>query len=141
MTIALRGLATGLVTGAIALGLSACGETASTGSFKGEDRNVAQTISNFQSDATSTNKHKLCANDLASAIATRLKSAGGCEAAVTEQLKQLDSFGLTIQSIAVSGNSATARVKSTWSGKSRITTLSLVKQGARWKISGLPSTQ
>ncbi len=135
----LRGLSAGFAAAAIALGLTACGETASTGSFKGESHNVAQTISDFQSDAMSANKQKLCANDLASTITTRLKAAGGCEAAVKQQLTQLDSFGLTIESIAVNGATATARVKSTWSGKSRITTLSLVKEGSRWKISGLPA--
>lgn len=135
----LRGLSAGFAAAAIALGLTACGETASTGSFKGESHNVAQTISDFQSDAMSANKQKLCTNDLASTITTRLKAAGGCEAAVKQQLTQLDSFGLTIESIAVSGATASARVKSTWSGKSRITTLSLVKEGSRWKISALPA--
>lgn len=113
-----------------------CGETASTSSFKGESRNVAQTIANFQSDSTSANKQKLCANDLAGTITTRLKAAGGCESNVSEQLREIDSFGLTIESIAVSGTTATARVKSTWSGKTHVTTLSLVKEGSHWKISG-----
>ncbi len=116
--------------------LAGCGETASTSSFKGESRNVAQTISDFQSDAMSGNKQKLCANDLASMITARLKSSAECEALVKEQLTDLDSFGLTIESIAVTGASAKARVKSTWSGKSKITTISLVKEGSRWKVAG-----
>jgi hypothetical protein len=46
---------------------------------------------------------------------------------------------MTIESIAVNGAGATARVKSTYSGKSRITTLTLVKEGSRCKISGVKS--
>jgi Putative lumazine-binding len=136
MTIASRTTLAALALAAAIPALSGCGETASTGAFKGESHSVAQTISDFQSDAMSSNKQKLCANDLAHAITARFKGSAGCEAAVKQQLTELDSFGLTIESISVNGSSAKARVKSTWSGKSRITTLSLVREGSRWKIAG-----
>ncbi|HEY2632785.1 MAG TPA: nuclear transport factor 2 family protein [Solirubrobacteraceae bacterium] len=64
----------------------------------------------------------------------RLESAGGCQAVLKKQLVQLDSTNLTIESVSVNGATATAKVKSTYSGKSRITTVSLVKEGSRWKI-------
>ncbi|MFZ1154832.1 MAG: nuclear transport factor 2 family protein [Solirubrobacteraceae bacterium] len=124
---------------ALAVGLAACGETASTGNFKGESHNVAQTVSDFQSDATAGNQTKLCQNDLASTLTTRLQSAGGCQAVLKEQLHEIDALNMTIESIAVNGASATAHVKSTYSGKSRITTLTLVKEGSRWKVSGAKS--
>jgi hypothetical protein len=122
---------------ACALALVACGETVSTGKFRGESRKVAETVANFQKDATAGDEKKLCANDLASTVTERLRStAGGCQAAVSEQLKQVDALNLEVTSIGVTGTTAQARVKSTWSGKSRVSTLSLVKQGGRWKISG-----
>lgn len=122
---------------ACALALGACGETVSTGKFSGESRRVAETVANFQKDATAGDEKKLCANDLASIVTTRLHStAGGCQAAVSEQLKQVDALNLEVASISVAGATAQARVKSTWSGKSRVSTLSLVKEGGRWKISG-----
>jgi hypothetical protein len=130
-------IAGGLCALVLIAGLLACGETASTSGFKGESHNVAQTVSNFQSDASANNQKKLCENDLAATLTARLRSAGGCETVLAEQLKEIDALGLTIESIAVKGTSALARVKSTYSGKNAITTLTLVKEGSHWKISGL----
>ncbi|HTA14971.1 MAG TPA: hypothetical protein VK781_08955 [Solirubrobacteraceae bacterium] len=135
----LRQLTVGLCALALPIGLAACGETASTGNFKGESHNVAQTVSNFQSDATAGNQKKLCQNDLASTITARLQSSGGCQATLKEQLHEIDALNLTIESISVNGTGAIAHVKSTYSGKSRITTLTLVKEGSHWKISGVKS--
>ena len=132
-----RQLVVALCALAFAVGLGACGETTSTSRFTGESHNVAQTISDFQSDATTREQKKLCQNDLAVAVTTRLRSAGGCQAALKSQLLQLDALNLTIESIAVKGATASARVKSTYSGKNRITTLELVREGSRWKISGV----
>jgi copper chaperone CopZ len=86
---------------------------------------------------TGREQKKLCRNDLAAVVGARLQSAGGCEAVVKKQLPQLDSLNLTIESISVNGATATAKVKSTYSGKNRITTVALVKEGPRWKISGV----
>jgi hypothetical protein len=122
---------------ALATGISACGETASTSGFKGESHNVAQTVSDLQADATAGDQKKLCENDLAVTLTARLRSAGGCKTVLKDQLHEIDALNMTIESIAVNGAGATASVKSTYSGKSRVRTLILVKEGSRWKISGV----
>jgi hypothetical protein len=120
------------------LGLTACGGTVSTSNFSGASRNVAQAISDLQSDATAANERKLCTNDLSSAVQTRLNAAGGdCQKAIKRQLGEIDNFEVTVQSIAVNGNTATARVKSIYAGKSRIGAILLVREAGRWKISSL----
>lgn len=122
---------------ALAVAVGACGETASTGGFKGESHNVAQTISNFQSDVTAREQKKLCERDLAAAVTgTLTRSGGSCQAALKNQLVQIDATSLTIEAIAVNGKKATARVKSTYSGKTAISALTLVNEGGHWKISG-----
>jgi len=134
-----RGLAGATIAAVSALTVAAggCGETASTGSFKGESHNVAQTVVDFQSDVSAREQKKLCQNDLAALVTARLThAAGSCQAALKNQLLQIDATNLTIQSISVNGKSATARVKSTYSGKSVVRTLSLIKEGPRWKIAG-----
>lgn len=122
---------------ALSVAIGACGETASTSGFKGESHNVAQTISNFQSDVSAREQKKLCERDLAAAVTGRLtRSGGSCQAALKNQLLQIDATGLTIEAIAVNGKKATARVKSTYSGKTAIGALTLVNEGGHWKISG-----
>lgn len=122
-------------TVALAAAVAGCGETASTGSYKGESHNVAQTIVDFQTAVTAREQSKLCQRDLAAAVTARLaRSGGSCQSALKNQLLQIDATNLTIQSISINGKVASARVKSTHSGKNRVSTLTLVKETGRWKI-------
>jgi hypothetical protein len=122
----------------VALGVSACGEASSTGSYKGESKNVAQTITNLQSDATSANTSKVCSRDLAASVLKRLEASGSaCKKVLEGQLREIDTYSLTVESISVKGSAATAKVKSTWSGKEHVHEVSFVKEGGSWKISGL----
>ena len=121
----------------------ACGaKTVSTGAFQGEQREVAKAISNLQSDVTSGEEQKICNNDLASEVVARLDAApGGCKAAIKEQLAEIDSSDLSVDSIQLSGagaqRAASASVRSVYGGKTRRSTVSLLKQGGKWKISAV----
>ncbi len=121
----------------LAVGLAACGSTVSTSSFKGEAKAVAQRISDLRSDVTSSNEQKLCSNDFSSAVRARLNAKGGCPQALKRQLGAIDDYELAVEKVAVSGATATALVKSGWSGKLRSTTLTLVKEGGGWRIARL----
>lgn len=127
----------------LAVGLTACGSTSSTAGFKGEAHAAAQAISNLQTDATARDEQKVCANDLANAVVRRLDGAKGrCKQAIKNQLAEVDTFELTVESVQVNaaGNppTATARVKNVRSGKTRVSTVSLVKEGGKWKLSSVP---
>ena len=121
------------------VGLAGCASSVSTSGFQGEQHAIAQTISNLQADATAGDQKKICANDLASAVVTRLGGPAGCEQAIKNQLAEIDSLEVKVQSvtIGVGGTTATAQVKSTYGGKTHPTTVSLVKEGGKWKVSGL----
>jgi hypothetical protein len=121
----------------VALALGACGSSVSTSSFKGEEHEVAQGIANLQSDATAGEQKKVCERDLARAVVTRLGGAKGCESALKEQLAQIDNLQVEVKSIKITGSSATATVHSTYSGKPTDSRLALVKEGGKWKVSGL----
>jgi hypothetical protein len=121
-----------------ALALGACGTTVSTSGYKGEEKAVAQRVSEFQSDATASDQKKVCENDLATTVKARLQTAGNtCQSALKHQLSQIDTLELKIRSIAVKGNTAVAHVTSTWSGKTRESMLALVKEGSAWRIAAL----
>jgi hypothetical protein len=126
-----------------ALVLAGCATSVSTSGFKGEEHEVAQTISNFQSDTSAQDQARVCANDLAHAIVERLdRSPGGCQHAIkTQQLEVDPGLEVKVESVHIGGTSAartaTATVKSTFEGKHRSSTLELVKEGGKWKLSGL----
>ncbi len=119
------------------LAFAACGNTVSTSSFKGEAHEVAQTVANLQADVTAGEQKKVCGSDLALPVVSRLGGTKACEAAVKTQLAEVDSTEVKVESVRVTGTTATAKVKSTYSGKSRPSTINLVKEGGKWKISGL----
>ena len=120
-----------------ALALAACGTTTSTANFKGTEHEVAQTIANLQSDVSAGEEKKICANDLAAAVVTRLGGQQRCQSTVKDQLAEIDNTELQVESVKVTGATATATVKSNYSGKKRATSVSLAKEGEKWKIVSL----
>jgi hypothetical protein len=126
----------------LAIGLAACSKTLSISAFKGEEHAVAQTISNLQTDVTAGDQQKICTNDLAGPVVARLNATpGGCKQAIKGQLSELDNFEVAVQSVHLSTAgaqpTATAHVTSIHGGKTKASTLSLVKEGGKWKISSL----
>jgi hypothetical protein len=122
-----------------ALGLTACGSAVSTSSFKGEQHEVAQAISNFQTAATTGEYKKICGEMLSATVVARLQGAKSCEKAIKNQLAEIDNLQVSVQSVQLAGGSAgaTADVGSIYEGKTQVRKLSLVKEGKHWKIAGL----
>jgi outer membrane PBP1 activator LpoA protein len=108
----------------------------STSKFRGDQRLVANTVEDFESAASKGDQDKVCRDLLAKALVAQYAQRGGtCEKAVDAALKDTDSFDLTVERIAISGQEATATVKAD-RGKNDINqSLTLVKQGAGWRIS------
>jgi hypothetical protein len=134
-----RRVAALLCTAPLALGVTACGSTVSTSGYKGEEKAVAQTISNLQADATANEQGKICANDLAAPVVARLGGKKACEAAIKSQLAEIDSLEVSVVSIklAPGGTTAMAIVTSTYGGKKARGPITLVKEGGKWKVTKL----
>ena len=140
MPVLLRRLLAPLVALLLAVGLSACSKTVSPSGYTGEAKEVVKTISNLQTDVTAGDEKKICSNDLASTLVKSLNAAkGGCQQAIKNQLVEIDNFELNAGAVAVNAaqHTATAHVLSVKSGKKLAATLTLVKEGSTWKISGL----
>jgi hypothetical protein len=121
----------------LAMVLAACGTSVSTSSFKGERQKVAQVVANLQKHASALEASKICAEDLAAARVAQLNAQGGCKKTLETQVKQIDSYEATVESVRVSGATASAEVKSINAGKKAIQTMSFVKEGGRWKASAV----
>jgi hypothetical protein len=122
-----------------ATALAACAKTVSTTGLKGGQHEIAQTIANLQADVTSADKKKVCTRDLATAVVKRLGGVKQCEKTIKGQLAEIDNLEASVQSIQIapSETSASAQVNSIYAGKKQISTLTLVKEGTKWKISDL----
>jgi copper chaperone CopZ len=126
----------------LALGLAACGNSSGSNSFKGEEHEIAQTIANLQSDATVGEQKKICATVLSSGLVKQLSTGkGGCAQAIKNQISEVDSFTVNVKSVhvttAAGQHTGTASVTSIRQGKTAPSTLLLIKEGGKWKISGV----
>jgi hypothetical protein len=109
----------------------------SSDKFVGDQRLVANTIEDFESAASKGDQDQICRELLAKPlIADYAEHGGTCEKAVDGALKDTDSFGLTVESVSIAGAKATARVKADRGKKDVIQTMTLVKEGPAWRISG-----
>ena len=72
-------------------------------------------------------------------VVSRLGGTKRCEEAIKKQLTEIDSLTVSVQSVklAAGDTSATAAVTSVYEGKKRPSSVSLVKESGKWKISAL----
>ena len=122
-----------LLTGCAA---QSSGNNDDTSKFTGDQRLVANTVEDFESAASKGDQNKICRDLLATALVRQYAQRGGtCEKAVDGALKDADSFGLTVEKVAINGQDATATVKADRGKKDINQAIVLVKQGAGWRIS------
>jgi hypothetical protein len=106
-----------------------------TSTFKGDQRLVANTVEDFESAASKGDQDKICRDLLAKTLVQTYAQRGGtCEKAVDAALKDTDSFDLTVEKVTINGSDATANVKADRGKKDLNQAITLVKQGAGWRI-------
>ena len=107
-----------------------------TDKFRGDQRLVANTVEDFETAASKGDQDKICRDLLANELVQQYAQRGGtCEKAVDRALKDTDSFDMTVEKVTITGTDATANVKVDRGKKDINQSLSLVKQGAGWRIS------
>jgi len=134
-----------LISAVVAVALLAAGcapstdsSSNSTSKFKGDARLAAQTVEDLQSAADDGDEAQICDELLARAFAGRIAAAGGnCPDGVEEAIKDADSIDMTVESVQVSGDQATARVRLETGKDDRRATFRLVRENRRWKIADL----
>jgi hypothetical protein len=129
-TLALLLAAAGLATG--------CGASTSNSAsdFSGVKKDVATTVDDLSSAAKKSDEAKICTDLLAPALIDTLRAAdknATCNTAINDAIKDADTFDMTVKSVDVTGDKATALVDS--KNKDANDTLALEKVGGRWKIS------
>jgi dihydroxyacetone kinase len=126
---------------ALPLVFSACGQAAkdSAEDFKGDQQAVAQTVEDLQSASRKNDNAKICSTLLAPALVAQIKKASGgtCDDALKDAISDADSFELQVQKVTVTGDKATAVVKSEGGDKDRVDTLQLVKDRGGWRVATL----
>src|SRR4051794_19302808 len=122
-----------------AAGCTSSGGGNSAGDFQGEEQRVASTVEDLQEAGSRGDQDAVCSTILAKALVDRLEARpGGCRTVVDEALQDTDTSDLTVRGVQIDGNRATVRATTdVGSAPDETTTLQLVREGGRWKISSL----
>ena len=122
-----------------ALALAACGSagTDSSSDFEGEEREVASVVEELQTAAADDKPSEICRDLLATPLVEQLGSQDNCQKAVTTVLDATDTTELEVDSVDVSGTTATAKVTSGTGDNATTRDVRLVREGNNWKIAAL----
>ena len=88
----------------------------------------------FANDSSSNKASDLCTKVLAQAVVARLAKVGGCKTVITNQLKTVTDFGMTIKSITVTGSKATAVVQTVKNRVKTLNTVTLDREAGAWRL-------
>lgn len=131
------------VAAAVATGCGAEeGSDVSSASFREpEQQAVSAAVGDFSDAAASRDYDQICADYLAAPLVKRLDDAKGtdrCPDQLELSLRDVDETDLAVRDVRISGTNAVAVVQPTGTGdvepQARFT---LVKEGPRWKLSGV----
>ena len=126
-----------LVLALLVLPLAGCtAAQTSKSQFKGEAGKVAAVVDDLAQAGRTGNAKKICADILARQLVAELKSAGGdCETEMKAAIQDASDYDLKVDSVKVTGGSATARVQQ--GDKGKVATFSFIKEKGDWRASAL----
>jgi hypothetical protein len=123
-----------------ALTAGCAGSASSAGDFEGEEKKVADQVEKLESAGESGDGKAICEDVLAKSLSEQITNAGSsCEEELDKAIKDADDFGLDVEDVTISGNTATARVKGTDNGEDVVRTFRFAREGADWRATDLGS--
>jgi hypothetical protein len=109
--------------------------------FKGSEKAVAEAVEDLQANAQGRKAAAICSDDLSRELADKLKTArNDCTAEMEKITGDADDFQLDVTDVTITGNTATAKVKSRrGDDEEAVTTFSLVREDGEWRLADLGS--
>jgi hypothetical protein len=131
-------LAVPLVLAVLAAGCT--GGASSASEFEGEDKNVADQVEKLETAGEAGDAQEICADILAKSLTQQIEQAGStCEEEMDKAIKDADDFGLDVEDVTISGDTATAKVKGKRGGKDEVRTFRFERDGSTWRATDLGS--
>jgi hypothetical protein len=129
-----------LLAAVLALALAACGtESGSSGaSFSGDAKDVADTVDDLSKAGKGNDAKKICDEILAGALQKKVAQGGAsCDDEVDKAIGDADDFDLDVQTVKVTGATATAQVRGRIGQDEKVRTMALEKINGAWRITSL----
>ncbi len=124
----------------LAVAVAGCGQPASSASdFKGAKKDVADTIEELQTSASSRKSADICADLLARSYVDKLKASGNdCVDEMEKITGDADDFELDVKAVTITGDTATAEIEALKNGEDGgTTTFALEREDGKWRLTNL----
>ena len=109
-------------------------KTASTGDFKGDEKDVAQVVVDLSEDAARNKQSHTCGEILSARLEKDVAGDSSCPNEVKKAFDDADTTTLDVDDVTITGNAATAKV-STEDGDDTVSrTFKLIKVDGDWRI-------
>lgn len=119
-----------LLAGAAVLAAGCGGEQRDDVTFRGEQAEIADVVSDLQDAAEQDEVTRICR-----ALVAEDLSGAACADRVQLAIDDSDQYALDVRSVRVTGDTATARVITGSGDSERTATMRFVREGSSWRIS------
>jgi len=125
-----------LVLAALVAGCGA--STSSSADFEGEEKAVADQVEKIQSAGEARDAKQLCDEVLATALRDAIAAAGSsCEVELDKAIRDADDFALEVEDVTISGDTATATVRTGTGSDEQTRDFEFERDGTGWRATSL----
>jgi hypothetical protein len=116
--------------------LAGCGTaTSSSVDFQGAQKAVADKVGDLASAGRQRKQADICDKLITSRLRAKVAAPrSDCAAEMKKAIEDADGFDLDVRAVTISGNTATARVRSKEQGRYVVRTFKLQRQAGGWRI-------
>ncbi len=119
--------------------VAGCGaSTSSSADFEGEEKAVADQVEKIQSAGEARDAKQLCDEVLATALRDAIAAAGSsCEVELDKAIRDADDFALEVEDVTISGDTATATVRTGTGSDEQTRDFEFERDGSSWRATSL----
>jgi hypothetical protein len=119
--------------------VAGCGaSTSSSTDFEGEEKAVADQVEKIQSAGEARDAKQLCDDVLATELRDAIAAAGSsCEVELDKAIRDADDFALEVQDVTISGDTATATVRTGTGSDEQTRDFEFERDGTSWRATSL----
>ena len=119
--------------------VAGCGaSTSSSTDFEGEEKAVADQVEKIQSAGEARDAKQLCDDVLATELRDAIAAAGStCEVELDKAIRDADDFALEVEDVTISGDTATATVRTGTGSDEQTRDFEFERDGTSWRATSL----
>lgn len=115
--------------------LAGCNQqTAGSASFTGAEKSVSQVVTALSEDAQRGKEADVCAQVLSKRLVRSIAGDTSCVSEVKKAFEDADAAKIAVDTVSITGNTATAGVRTTDRGKDVKRVFKLVREDGNWRI-------